>query len=744
MALSAPHAAAQCTVTLYPSPLPQAVLSTPYSQSLSAFSLCFAPPLTWVMTGSDTPPGLTLSSSGVLSGTPSAAGSYLFNIQITDSADNVTSVWAGLTVSSTAPPVISTAASLPDAKAGTAYSQTLAATGGKSPYTWSVTSGSLPPGLTLSSAGALTGTGTLAGSYSFTVKVVDSVGASATQAFSLTVDPAAACTFSLYPAGEAFPVAGGTGSIAITAPAGCAWTASSALGWATITGAASGSGNGTVTYSVTANSGPWQSGTFTVAGNSFTVEEASATAKGLVAAGSMAQIASAGQWNTTITLVNTGTTPAEVFLNFIGDNGSPVLLPISFPQTGAYSAAGPLVASTLDRTIAAGAQLVVQTVGTVSQTNVQGWAQVLANGTVGGSAVFAESTAIGTQEAISPVETRNPSAFYLPFNYTGGYQTGIAIANLTNQTVNIPVKLWGAATGLSLGSAPAIQLGPYAHTAFMLATNYPAVANQYGTMEIDTPNGGQVSALGIRAAPDGALTTLPVSGSTDVSNGALSQLVSGGAWNITLTLANTGSTAAQVTLSFFDDNGNPWSLPLINALSGSSTPTQTSVVSQSIGPESQLVLQTAGSANSSTTQGWAQLTVTGGSVGGSEVYADTASSNVQEAAVAVESRNPSAFILPFNYTSGYATGIAVANLASQAAVIKVVLKDDQGNSLGNAASISLAAHAHTAFMLATNYPAVAGHFGTLELDTPSGGQISALGIRATPGQAITSVPVLVK
>ena len=61
-----------------------------------------------------------------------------------------------------------------------------------------------------------------------------------------------------------------------------------------------------------------------------------------------------------------------------------------------------------------------------------------------------------------------------------------------------------------------------------------------------------------------------------------------------------------------------------------------------------------------------------------------------------------------------------------------------------AAAINLPAYAHTSFMLATSYTAVSGHLGTLELGTPSGGQISALGIRATPGGAITTVPVLAK
>jgi hypothetical protein len=74
----------------------------------------------------------------------------------------------------------------------------------------------------------------------------------------------------------------------------------------------------------------------------------------------------------------------------------------------------------------------------------------------------------------------------------------------------------------------------------------------------------------------------------------------------------------------------------------------------------------------------------------------------------------------------------------------VVLRDSTGASLGTAAAISLPAYAHTSFMLATSYPAVTGQLGTLELDTPTGGQISALGMRAAASGAITTVPVLAK
>src|SRR5205085_10867403 len=70
---------------------------------------------------------------------------------------------------------------------GTAYSLTLTAAGGSGSYTWTVASGSLTPGLSLSSNGVLSGTPTTAGSYSFTLKVTDSSGASVSQAFQITI-----------------------------------------------------------------------------------------------------------------------------------------------------------------------------------------------------------------------------------------------------------------------------------------------------------------------------------------------------------------------------------------------------------------------------------------------------------------------------------------------------------------------------------------------------------------------------
>jgi hypothetical protein len=90
----------------------------------------------------------------------------------------------------TSTPAISTS-SLPAGTLGLAYSSTLSATGGASPYSWSVSSGTLPTGLSLSSSGAISGTPTVAGSYPFTVAVKDAASASASKSLGITVATAA-------------------------------------------------------------------------------------------------------------------------------------------------------------------------------------------------------------------------------------------------------------------------------------------------------------------------------------------------------------------------------------------------------------------------------------------------------------------------------------------------------------------------------------------------------------------------
>lgn len=147
-------------------------------------------PLTWSVTAGSLPPGLTLNSgTGDVTGNPASAGTNTFTVKITDSLGASTTkdfsitTSAGLTI---------TTSSLPTAVKGDTYNATLVAAGGRTPYTWAITGGTLPTGVNIGSAtGVLTGTTSAAGTYTFVAKVTDSDSRTATQTFSITItDPA--------------------------------------------------------------------------------------------------------------------------------------------------------------------------------------------------------------------------------------------------------------------------------------------------------------------------------------------------------------------------------------------------------------------------------------------------------------------------------------------------------------------------------------------------------------------------
>jgi hypothetical protein len=220
--------------------------------------------------------------------------------------------------------------------------------------------------------------------------------------------------------------------------------------------------------------------------------------------GSTAQIASAGHWTTTITLVNKGSTPAPAILNFFDTNGNPLLLPLSFPQPALN---GPAAAFRLPLTLAPGGTVIVQTTGPPTQVTQTGWAQLLTNGNIGGHAVFTQTGGNTTQEAVVPIETRNPDAFVLPFDNVGGYSTGVAVANTTPAQANIAVIIRDD-TG-SMLQLQTIALPALGQTSFDLATRFPGTTQKRGTVEFGTPVGGQITVLGLRFNPTGAFSTVP-------------------------------------------------------------------------------------------------------------------------------------------------------------------------------------------------------------------------------------------
>ena len=180
-------------------------MGTAYSQTFAATGGA-GTPYTWTVTSGSsslTAVGLSLSSAGVLSGATPVAGTASFTVQAKDSAGNTASATFSVTID--AKVAITTTSPLPTGVVGAAYSQTFAATGGTgTPYTWTVTTGSTnltAVGLSLSSAGVLSGATPIAGSATFTVQAKDSGGNTASASFSVTVNASLTITTTSLPSG---------------------------------------------------------------------------------------------------------------------------------------------------------------------------------------------------------------------------------------------------------------------------------------------------------------------------------------------------------------------------------------------------------------------------------------------------------------------------------------------------------------------------------------------------------------
>src|SRR5215831_2641638 len=261
-------------------PFSISVSSLPSAQTGAAYSALIvvtggAAPYSWSITAGSLPAGLTLNASnGLITGTPMAAGTSSFTIKVTDSESPAASKTSSLSIEVGPPSLTITSASpLPSGQQNVAYSQTLAATGGTAPYTWSIAVGTLPAGLAINaSIGVISGTPTGTGTSNFTVQVTDSESPalSKTKALSITIASATlAITTASLPDGQqsvaysqTLAATGGTTpytwSIAIgTLPAGLAINASTGV----ISGTPTGTGTSSFTVQVTDSASPAQSRT---------------------------------------------------------------------------------------------------------------------------------------------------------------------------------------------------------------------------------------------------------------------------------------------------------------------------------------------------------------------------------------------------------------------------------------------------------------------------------------------------
>ena len=311
---------AAAPIVVNPASLPTATVGTAYSQTVSATGGTGS--YTYSVSAGTLPAGLTLNAaSGVISGTPTTAGASSFTIRATDGSGAFGSRAYSVTTSAA---VTVNPATLPNGTVGTAYSRTISATGGVAPYTYSVSAGALPAGLTLNaSTGVLAGTPTAAATSSFTLQATASNGAIGTRAYSVAINPAIVVNPATLPGGtlgtaysQTVSATGGTGTYTFsrsagTLPAGVTLNATTGV----LSGTPTATGTRSFTIRATDGNGAIGSRAYSVTIGAAIVVNPATLPGGSVGSAYSRTISATGGTGTKTFSVSAGTLPAGLSLN---------------------------------------------------------------------------------------------------------------------------------------------------------------------------------------------------------------------------------------------------------------------------------------------------------------------------------------------------------------------------------------------------------------------------------------------
>jgi hypothetical protein len=233
-----------------------------------------------------------------------------------------------------------------------------------------------------------------------------------------------------------------------------------------------------------------------------------AAAGSLTRVGVLPQMAVGGGWVTTLCLVNRGSQPVQASVVLHSDNGGAWTLPVTVTQgANVQQVNGSIVNATLNPN----SPLTI--VSEPQAETVEGWADVLANGSLGGYAVYSN----GTAEASAPLETALGNSISLAFDNTNGNAMGIALVNLDNTQAALTATVWDGNGNLITTLPVALTLvdpNGLGHDSFMLAQRIGATAGIRGVIQFtgNAASGqtaaGQIAGLGLAVSASNLFTSI--------------------------------------------------------------------------------------------------------------------------------------------------------------------------------------------------------------------------------------------
>jgi large repetitive protein len=521
-------------------------------------------PFTWSVSSGSLPAGISLSPDGNLSGTPTATGTSSFTVQVTDANGRTAAQATSITVSAG---VSTTFAAPPAAAVNSAYSYTLTATGGTTPYTWSVNAGTLPAGITLSSVGVLSGTPTTTGSYPFSVNVIDANKGIATASITLVVTAALTLTFPSPPSGtigtaytDTFTAAGGTTPYTFSISAG---TLPAGLTLNASTGVVSGTPTTAGTSSFTVKVTDAKSATATFA-TSITILSSVLT---LALTSSAATAAPGGTVSYTITATNsgqvalTGATFTDALSDVLDDasyngNASATAGSVSFASpnltwigTLAVGAAATITFSVTVNNPDTGNKSLVSTItSTTSSSNcASGSTDARCSSTVGVSiltiAMTASTASTTPGSVVGYTITVTNSG---PVAYTGATLTDSLSGVLDDGAYNGDATATAGSlsyTSPNLTWTGNLAVGASATITFSVTVNNPDTGNKILASTITSATAGSNCASGSSDARCASSVTVLVPALTIVNSAGVSSATPGSVVHFMVTITNTGQTA---------------------------------------------------------------------------------------------------------------------------------------------------------------------------------------------------------
>lgn len=220
----------------------------------------------------------------------------------------------------------------------------------------------------------------------------------------------------------------------------------------------------------------------------------------LTRVGSFAQVAAGGGWKTTLTLVNQSAESVNARLTFYSDSGLPLAQSLLLQDGSRISGA------VAGLTVPPKGSVTVETDSTSSTV---GWAEVQATSPLGGYAIFRyRGPGSLDSEGTAPLEPSSASSVTLPFDETRGFQTGIALANLSTSDTVI-TAVFRDESGATIGSSQLTVAG-LGHTSFFVGAQLAAATNHRGTVQFQSAASGSLTGLGLRLSPALTFTSLPI------------------------------------------------------------------------------------------------------------------------------------------------------------------------------------------------------------------------------------------